>query len=301
MPQVEGGERITFTAVLHGRRRHVNDDQSQTLSKRKNSPEFPGAARSWRHRGKAFLVLLAASTTALVGVSAPAEAHGGHRGHGRDHGFTQVNLVSDLPGRAQLQRREGEEPVGHRLRPEDAAVGVEPGRATASLFTAAPRPTHAEGHQAGARGGGRLPDRHGLQPDRPVPDHPGWQDRSGELPVQREQGRSSATTPSPRWVPTEPRRFHPAAHDDGGEGEEARWVSTSASRSCPGTYRRRPPAAGGRRRSRAALSVYDSRFRPTNLGPRPSLDPRAAARPAGFAHVTYLKGRVYVGRPPPGR
>ena len=48
------------------------------------------------------------------------------------------------------------------------------------------------------------------------------------------------------------------------------------------------------------VDVYDSRFRPTNLGSRAFVDPRAAAQQAAAYNVTYLKGRVYVAYAPAG-
>jgi uncharacterized protein (TIGR03118 family) len=53
-------------------------------------------------RGHVALVTVAAVTLALVGASGSAVAHGGVRGHHGHNAFKQVNLVSDIPGLAQL-------------------------------------------------------------------------------------------------------------------------------------------------------------------------------------------------------
>ena len=57
------------------------------------------ARRSTRYGS---LATVAAVTLALVGVSGSAVAHDGNKGHHDDNAFKQVNLVSDIPGLAEL-------------------------------------------------------------------------------------------------------------------------------------------------------------------------------------------------------
>lgn len=59
--------------------------------------------RGQRHAARRAVVMVAAVSVALVGAAGPAGAHDrAPGGHHKDHGFTQTNLVSDIPGLAQL-------------------------------------------------------------------------------------------------------------------------------------------------------------------------------------------------------
>ena len=66
-----------------------------------------------RHRGRAAAVAVALTTAALGGLASPGSAFAGHE----DDAFRQVNLVSDLPGVAQILDNEVKNPWGIALGP----------------------------------------------------------------------------------------------------------------------------------------------------------------------------------------
>jgi uncharacterized protein (TIGR03118 family) len=241
-----------------------------------------------RHRVRTALVLTAAVSTALVGATTPAVADdkGGHR----DGAFTQVNLVSDLPGLAQLTDPLVKNPWGIDFGPQTPLWVSNQGSNSSTLY----------------RGG---------TPAQPT---------ATKVPL--EVTASSPTglvfNPTTKFVITQGGKTAPANFlfnenvfptETTSTGQISGWSNASApppptttvvKASKPGSaylglalvpalHKRGPLllAADGEGRR---IDVYDGKFRPVNLGRRAFVDPKAVRDKLTPYNVTYLDGRVYV-------
>ncbi len=254
-------------------------------------PSFGGALR--RHRGWTAGITVAAVTLALVGASGPAVAQSGPKGHHHDNAFSQVNLVSDIPGLAQVT---------------DPLVinpwGIDFGPATPLWVS--------------NQGSNSLTLYRGATPASPtavkVP-----------LEIKADSPTGMVFNPTDRFVITQGGKTAPANFlmnenlftETSSTGEVTAWSNASAPPPptttvvkatkpnsfylgmalLPATHKRGPRllVANGA----GSIDVFDGQFRAKNLGSKAFRDPKADKLKAAPYNVAYLDGRVYVAYAPP--
>jgi uncharacterized protein (TIGR03118 family) len=244
--------------------------------------------RGSRHRGRVALAAAAAAALALVGASGPAVADDGQKGH-HDHAFQQVNLVSDLPGLAQLRDPDVVNPWGIDFGPTTPLWVSNQGSSTLTLYrgatTAAPTvvkvPLVIKANSPTGmlfnptkkfvieQGGKKAPANFLMNENLP-PDNPA----TGQVTAW-----SNASAPPPPTTTV---------------------VKATADR---GTYaglalipatRKHGPRLLAVNDGAGRIDVYDGKFHLRHLGKKAFVDPRAAADGVVPYNAAYLHGRVYV-------
>jgi len=238
-------------------------------------------------------VLAAAVSTALVGATSPAVAHGGRGDHHGHRAFTQVNLVSDLPGLAQLTDPLVKNPWGIDFGPQTPLWVANQASNSSTLYRGA---TPAEPTVT------KIP-----------------------LEVKADSPTGIVFNTTKKFVVTQGGKTAPANFlfnenlftETSATGEISGWSNASApppptttvvkARKAnsaylglallPPTHKRGPrllaaDGVGGR------IDVYDGQFRPRRQSGRAFVDPKATRDKLTPYNVAYLKGRVYVAYTP---
>jgi len=255
----------------------------------------------------------------LVAASGTAQASSG--GHDEDDAFRQVNLVSDLPGRAQLRDEEVKNPWGIALGPNTPLwVNNNFNPASAVCETCVPAPedlltkitlySGANGHDpfkkeklevtASSPTGmvfnptkSFVVEQEGVRSPARFLFNEAVLDAQGAGPVGEVTGWSNATTPLPDSTATTP-----ASHDGAfytglalipGETEQAEESKESDDG---------PPslvAVGGLadEAGTPVVDVFDDAFHKVDV-PGAFVDPKTKAEHLSPYNVTYLNGRVYI-------
>lgn len=244
-----------------------------------------------RHHVRTALVLTAAVSTALVGATAPAGAH--DQRHGHHHAFTQVNLVSDIKGLAQLHDPLVKNPWGIDFGPQTPLWVANQASNSSTLYRGA---TPAEPAVT------KVP-----------------------LEVQANSPTGLVFNPTNKFVITQGGKTAPATFlfnenlftETSATGQISGWSNASApppptttvvkvskaDRAYGGLALLPPTKKRGPRLVTAdgvgaRIDVYDGKFRPRRLSGGAFRDPKAAEDKLAPYNVAYLRGRVYVAYTP---
>ncbi len=247
-----------------------------------------------RRRGRVAVATAAAVTLALVGASGPAAAHQDRRAHHDDNVFRQVNLVSDLPGLAQVTDADVVNPWG---------IDFGRGKSATPLWVS-------------NQGSNTLTLYRGATKASPAVEKLG-------LVITASSPTGMVFNPTKKFVITQGGKTAPAnflmnenlfnADQTDATGQVTAWSNASApppptttvvkasiphSTSSglailPATHKRGPRLLVVND-GEARINVYDGTFRLVHPRAEAFVDPKARADGLIPYNVAYLKGRVYV-------
>jgi uncharacterized protein (TIGR03118 family) len=250
--------------------------------------------RSLRHGARGALVAAAAVSVALVGATGPASAHdSASDGQPNNNGFTQVNLVSDIPGLAQLTDPLVKNPWGIDFGPQTPLWVSNQFSNSSTLYR-------------------------GATPANPTV-------TKVPLEVSADSPTGIVFNPTKKFVVTQGGKTAPANFlftenlftETSATGEITGWSNASAPPPptttvvkatkpdsfygglalVPATHKRGPRLLAANGVSNR-IDVYDGKFRPRSQSARSFVDPKAAAQKLSPYNVAYLNGRVYVAYSP---